>query len=99
MDIMQDVKTAELVREYNLRLTKSLGQNFIVDHSVTRDIVNGADLTDEIIFSGVTEKLHTSFYLVGDMRNHLHCRAEVFTFSLFVDDTLIDTSCRHVVSL
>ena len=47
MDIMQDVKTAELVREYNLRLTKSLGQNFIVDHSVTRDIVNGADLTDE----------------------------------------------------
>ena len=46
MDI-QEYKTAELVRKHNLKLTKSLGQNFIVDTSVSRDIVNGAEVTEE----------------------------------------------------
>ena len=46
MDI-QDVKTAELVKKYNFRFSKSLGQNFLVDDSVPRDIVSGADVTDE----------------------------------------------------
>ncbi|WP_300380030.1 16S rRNA (adenine(1518)-N(6)/adenine(1519)-N(6))-dimethyltransferase RsmA [Clostridium sp.] len=44
---IQDVKTAELVKKYNLKLTKSLGQNFLVDESVPRDIVNGANITKE----------------------------------------------------
>lgn len=43
----QDIKTAELVKKYNFRFTKSLGQNFLVDETVTRDIVLGADVTDE----------------------------------------------------
>lgn len=43
----QDIKTAELVKKYNFRFTKSLGQNFLVDESVTRDIVLGANVTDE----------------------------------------------------
>lgn len=43
MDI-QDVKTAELVKKYNFKFTKSLGQNFLVDQSVPRDIVDGADV-------------------------------------------------------
>jgi 16S rRNA (adenine1518-N6/adenine1519-N6)-dimethyltransferase len=44
---IQDVKTAELVKKYNLKLTKSLGQNFLIDDSVPRDIVNGADVSKE----------------------------------------------------
>ena len=46
MDI-QDIKTAELVSKYNFKFTKSLGQNFLVDESVTEDIVLGAEVTDE----------------------------------------------------
>ena len=46
MDI-QDVKTAELVKKYNFKFTKSLGQNFLVDQSVPRDIVDGADVGAE----------------------------------------------------
>lgn len=43
----QDIKTAELVKKYNFKFTKSLGQNFLVDESVTKDIVLGAEVTDE----------------------------------------------------
>ncbi|MGL5354284.1 MAG: 16S rRNA (adenine(1518)-N(6)/adenine(1519)-N(6))-dimethyltransferase RsmA [Clostridium sp.] len=42
-----DIKTAELVKKYNFKFTKSLGQNFLVDETVTRDIVLGADVCDE----------------------------------------------------
>ncbi|ATD53838.1 16S rRNA (adenine(1518)-N(6)/adenine(1519)-N(6))-dimethyltransferase RsmA [Clostridium chauvoei] len=45
MDI-QDVKTAELVKKYNFKFSKSLGQNFLIDDSVPRDIVNGADVDE-----------------------------------------------------
>lgn len=44
---IQDYKTAELVKKYNLKLTKSLGQNFLIDDSVTKDIVLGAGVTKE----------------------------------------------------
>lgn len=43
MDI-QDIKTAELVKKYNFKFSKSLGQNFLVDDSVPRDIVSGAEV-------------------------------------------------------
>lgn len=46
MDI-KDVKTAELVKKYNFKFSKSLGQNFLVDDSVPRDIVEGADVKKE----------------------------------------------------
>ncbi|MGL5084417.1 MAG: 16S rRNA (adenine(1518)-N(6)/adenine(1519)-N(6))-dimethyltransferase RsmA [Clostridium sp.] len=42
-----EIKTAELVKKYNFRFTKSLGQNFLVDETVTRDIVLGAEVCDE----------------------------------------------------
>ena len=45
MDI-QDVKTAELVKKYNFKFSKSLGQNFLIDDSVPRDIVNGAEVDE-----------------------------------------------------
>lgn len=46
MDI-RDIKTQELVRKYNFKFTKSLGQNFLVDDSVLRDIVEGAEVDKE----------------------------------------------------
>ncbi|SFC67895.1 16S rRNA (adenine(1518)-N(6)/adenine(1519)-N(6))-dimethyltransferase RsmA [Clostridium uliginosum] len=46
MDLI-DVKTKELVKKYNFRFSKSLGQNFLLDDSVLEDIVNGADVNEE----------------------------------------------------
>ena len=46
MDI-KDVKTANLLKKYNFKFTKSLGQNFLVDDSVPRDIVDGAEVNEE----------------------------------------------------
>lgn len=42
-----DIKTQELVKKYNFKFSKSLGQNFLVDDSVLDDIVNGANVTED----------------------------------------------------
>lgn len=44
---LKDVKTQELVKKYNFKFSKSLGQNFLVDDSVLNDIVNGAEVSSE----------------------------------------------------
>ncbi|OOM82110.1 ribosomal RNA small subunit methyltransferase A [Clostridium puniceum] len=44
---LKDIKTQELVKKYNFKFSKSLGQNFLVDDLVLSDIVNGAEVTDE----------------------------------------------------
>ncbi|MBQ6820230.1 MAG: 16S rRNA (adenine(1518)-N(6)/adenine(1519)-N(6))-dimethyltransferase RsmA [Clostridium sp.] len=44
---IKDIKTAELVKKYNFKFSKSLGQNFLVDDSVPRDIVLGAEVNEE----------------------------------------------------
>ena len=44
---LKDIKTQELVKKYNFKFSKSLGQNFLVDDSVLSDIVNGADVNNE----------------------------------------------------
>lgn len=46
MDI-KDYKTQELVKKYNFKFSKSLGQNFLIDDSVLEDIVNGADVNGD----------------------------------------------------
>ena len=46
MDI-KDVKTQELVKKYNFKFSKSLGQNFLIDDSVLDAIVDGAEVCDE----------------------------------------------------
>lgn len=46
MDI-KDLRTQELVKKYNFKFTKSLGQNFLIDDSVLDDIVNGAEVNSE----------------------------------------------------
>ncbi|MGG7179086.1 16S rRNA (adenine(1518)-N(6)/adenine(1519)-N(6))-dimethyltransferase RsmA [Clostridium paraputrificum] len=45
MDI-KDYKTQDLVKKYNFKFTKTLGQNFLVDHSVINDIVEGAEVDE-----------------------------------------------------
>ena len=42
----KDIKTQELVKKYNFKFSKSLGQNFLVDDSVLDDIVNGAEVDE-----------------------------------------------------
>ncbi|MEQ8154000.1 MAG: 16S rRNA (adenine(1518)-N(6)/adenine(1519)-N(6))-dimethyltransferase RsmA [Clostridiaceae bacterium] len=42
-----DVKTQELVKKYNFKFTKSLGQNFLIDDSVLDDIVSGGEIGPE----------------------------------------------------
>lgn len=44
---LKDVKTQELVKKYNFKFSKSLGQNFLIDDSVLNDIVNGAEVNNE----------------------------------------------------
>ncbi len=44
---IKDYKTQELVKKYNFKFSKSLGQNFLIDDSVLTDIVKGADVNDE----------------------------------------------------
>lgn len=39
--------TRELVEKYQFRFTKSLGQNFLVDQNIVKDIVRGAEVTKE----------------------------------------------------
>lgn len=44
---LKDIKTQELVKKYNFKFSKSLGQNFLVDDSVLNDIVSGAEVNNE----------------------------------------------------
>lgn len=42
---MEITNTKELVRKYGFRFRKALGQNFLVDPSVVRDIISGSKIT------------------------------------------------------
>ena len=44
---LRDIKTQELVKKYNFKFSKSLGQNFLIDDSVLSDIVEGAEVNNE----------------------------------------------------
>ena len=46
MDI-KNYSTQELVKKYNFKFSKSLGQNFLIDDSVLTDIVEGAEVNSE----------------------------------------------------
>src|SRR3982751_5059799 len=63
------------------------------------DVANrAADLHDDDIALG-SETLHRSFDLVGHMRNHLDCRAEVLAAALLGDHAQVDATRRDVVGL
>lgn len=44
---LNDYKTQELVKKYNFKFSKSLGQNFLTDESVLTDIVQGAEVNKD----------------------------------------------------
>lgn len=43
---LKDYKTSEIVKKYNFKFSKSLGQNFLLDESVLNDIVEGAEVNE-----------------------------------------------------
>src|SRR5699024_8410564 len=51
---------------------------------------------DDIRVGLLTGLQQTGFYLVGDVRNHLHRASEVISATLFSDDFRIDFSRRDV---
>lgn len=44
---LQGYNTQEIVKKYNFRFSKSLGQNFLIDEEVLTDIVEGANVQEE----------------------------------------------------
>lgn len=44
---MESVNTKEIVKKYGFKFTKSLGQNFLIDNEVLKDIVEGAEVSKE----------------------------------------------------
>lgn len=44
---IDDLKTQEIVKKYKFKFSKGLGQNFLIDDDVLRDIVEGANITKE----------------------------------------------------
>ncbi|MET0785322.1 MAG: rRNA adenine N-6-methyltransferase family protein, partial [Paenisporosarcina sp.] len=46
-DIATPVRTQEILKKYGFSFKKSLGQNFLIDPNVLRNIVSRANLTKE----------------------------------------------------
>lgn len=44
---MEVLNTKDIVKKYGFKFTKSLGQNFLIDDSVLKDIVKGADIKED----------------------------------------------------
>ena len=80
MDI-KNYNTQELIRKYNFKFSKSLGQNFLIDESVLTDIVEGAEVNDEdlVIETGPG---------VGSLTAKLLCKAKKVV-SIELDNDLI----------
>lgn len=43
---MDNLSTKDIVKKYNFKFTKSLGQNFLVDNTVLQDIIAGAQIDE-----------------------------------------------------
>ena len=44
---MENLTTKDIVNKYGFKFTKSLGQNFLTDDNVLKDIVHGAEVSEE----------------------------------------------------
>ena len=47
-DIATPIRTQEILKKYGFSFKKSLGQNFLIDPNILRNIVSHADLTKNI---------------------------------------------------
>ena len=54
---------------------------------------------DNIILATLAKKLYTVLDFVGNMRDNLYCFAKELPTAFFFDDTLVDTTSGHIVSL
>lgn len=80
MDI-KNYNTQELIRKYNFKFSKSLGQNFLIDESVLTDIVEGAEVNDEDLVIEIGPG-------VGSLTAKLLCKAKKVV-SIELDNNLI----------
>ena len=80
MDI-KNYNTQELIRKYNFKFSKSLGQNFLIDESVLTDIVEGAEVNDEDLVIEIGPG-------VGSLTAKLLCKAKKVV-SIELDNELI----------
>lgn len=46
-NVVNPSNTKELLKQFNFRMTKSLGQNFLIDKSILDKIIEGSELTNE----------------------------------------------------
>lgn len=46
-NVVNPSQTKELLKEFNFRMTKSLGQNFLIDEGILDKIIKGAELTEK----------------------------------------------------
>lgn len=46
-NVVNPSSTKELLKEFNFRMTKSLGQNFLIDKSILDKIIEGSELTED----------------------------------------------------
>ena len=80
MDI-KNYSTQELVKKYNFKFSKSLGQNFLIDESVLTDIVEGAEVNNEDLVIEIGPG-------VGSLTAKLLCKAKKVV-SIELDNDLI----------
>ena len=80
MDI-KNYSTQELVKKYNFKFSKSLGQNFLIDESVLTDIVEGAEVNNEDLVIEIGPG-------VGSLTAKLLCKAKRVV-SIELDNDLI----------
>lgn len=80
MDI-RNYSTQELVKKYNFKFSKSLGQNFLIDDSVLTDIVEGAEVNSEDLVIEIGPG-------VGSLTAKLLCKAKRVV-SIELDNDLI----------
>lgn len=80
MDI-KNYSTQELVKKYNFKFSKSLGQNFLTDESVLIDIVEGAEVNSEDLVIEIGPG-------VGSLTAKLLCKAKKVV-SIELDNDLI----------
>ena len=74
-------ETKFIMKKYNIRANKSLGQNFLIDESVLTDIVEGAEVNDEDLVIEIGPG-------VGSLTAKLLCKAKKVV-SIELDNDLI----------
>ena len=90
-DIATPIRTKEILKKYGFSFKKSLGQNFLIDPNILRNIVSHANLTED---SGAIEVGPG----IGALTEHL-ARAAKKVVSFEIDQRLITGIRRYTKSI